>query len=84
MGETIEEPNELLTFSSEEELNDNEDNVVLLEMINGDEKVEEPKTSMIFTSLDEAISYYRKFAKQSGFGVLTRTTKNKKKWSTKI
>jgi hypothetical protein len=33
VGETIEEPNELLTFSSEEELNDNEDNVVLLEMI---------------------------------------------------
>jgi hypothetical protein len=48
VGETIEEPNELLTFSSKEELNDNEDNVVLLEMIDGDEKVEEPKTSMIF------------------------------------
>jgi len=59
-------------------LNDNEDNVVLLEMIDGDEKVEEPKTSIIFTSVDEVISYYRKFAKQSGFGVLTRTAKKKK------
>jgi hypothetical protein len=75
VGERIEEPKELMIFSLDEELNDNEDNVVLLEMIDGDEKVEEPKTSMTFTSLDEVISYYRKVAKQSGFGGLTRTKK---------
>jgi hypothetical protein len=46
VGETIEE---LMTFSSDEELNDNEDNVVLLEMIDRNKKVEELKTSMILT-----------------------------------
>jgi hypothetical protein len=72
VGETIVEP---LTSSSDEELNNEEDNVVLLKMIDGDEKVEEPKPSMTFTSVEEVRTYYRKFAKQAGFGVLTRTTK---------
>jgi len=72
VGETIAEP---LTSSSDEELNNEEDNVVLLKMIDGDEKVEEPKPSMTFTSVEEVRTYYRKFAKQAGFGVLTRTTK---------
>jgi len=48
VGETIAEPLEPLTSSSDEELNNEEDNVVLLKMINGDEKVEEPKPSMTF------------------------------------
>jgi hypothetical protein len=46
VGETIEES---MTFSSDEELNDNEDNVVLLEMIDMNKIVEELKTSMILT-----------------------------------
>jgi len=50
VGETIEEPNESMKFSSNEELNDKEDNVLLLKMIDGDEKVEEPKSSMTFSS----------------------------------
>jgi hypothetical protein len=77
VDETIEEPNESMTFSSDEELNDKEDNVVLLKMIDGNEKVEEPKPSMTFTSLAEVCSYYRKFAKQAGFDVIKRTTKRK-------
>jgi hypothetical protein len=46
VGETIEESKETMTFSSDKELNDKEDNVLLLKMIDGDEKVEEPKPSM--------------------------------------
>jgi hypothetical protein len=52
-------------------------NVVLLQMIDRDEKVEEPKPSMTFSSLEEVCSYYRKFASQVGFGVQRRTTKKK-------
>jgi hypothetical protein len=37
-----------MTFSSDKDLNDKEDNVVLLKMIDEDEKVEEPKESMTF------------------------------------
>jgi len=48
IGETIEESKELMTFSSDKDLNDKEDNVVLLKMIDEDEKVEEPKESMTF------------------------------------
>jgi hypothetical protein len=41
-------------------------------------KIEEPKLLMTSTSVDEVRTCYRKFAKQAGFGVLTRTTKKKK------
>jgi hypothetical protein len=78
VGETIAELPKPLTFSSDEELNNKEDNVVLLKMINGDEKVEEPKPFMTFTSEEEVRTYYRKFAKQAGFGELTRNTKKMK------
>jgi hypothetical protein len=44
VGETIAELLEPLTFRSDEELNNKEDSVVLLKMINGDEKFEEPKS----------------------------------------
>jgi hypothetical protein len=63
VGETIAELPEPLTFSSDEELNNKEDNVVLLKMINGDEKVEEPKPFMTFASKEEVRTYYRRFAK---------------------
>jgi hypothetical protein len=55
-------------FSLDEKLNNEEDSVVLLKMIDGDEKVEEPKPSMTFTSVDEVRTYYRKIAKQARFG----------------
>jgi hypothetical protein len=63
VGEIIEEPNESMTFSSDEELNNKEYNVVLLKMIDENEKVEEPKPSITFTSLEEVCSYYKMFAK---------------------
>jgi hypothetical protein len=75
VGETIAELPEPLTFSSDEELNNEDDSVVLVKMIDGDEKVEKPKSLMTFTLVEEVRTYYRKFAKQASFGVLTRTTK---------
>jgi hypothetical protein len=69
MGEKFEESKDLMTFISDEELNDEEENVVLPVVLKDDEKVEEPKESMTFSSLDEVCSYYRKYAKQAGFGI---------------
>jgi hypothetical protein len=65
----------MLVLCSEEEFDDNEDNIVLSEMIDGDDKVEEPQNSMSFSSHEEVISYYNKYAKQVGFGVLRRMIK---------
>jgi hypothetical protein len=72
VDEEVEEPKELMELCSEEELDDNEDNVVLPEMIDEDDKVEEPHKLMTFSSHEEVISYYKKYAKQVGFGVLRR------------
>jgi cell fate (sporulation/competence/biofilm development) regulator YmcA (YheA/YmcA/DUF963 family) len=47
-----------------------------LKLIDGVEKLEEPKEGMKFYSLDELASHYRTYAKQQGFGVVQ---KNKKK-----
>jgi hypothetical protein len=47
-----------------------------LKLIDGVEKLEEPKEGMKFNSLDELASHYRTYAKQQGFGVVQ---KNKKK-----
>jgi hypothetical protein len=63
---------DMLVLCSEEEFDDNEDNVVLPEMIDEDDKVEEPRKLMIFSSHEEVISYYKKYARQVGFGVLRR------------
>ncbi|GLT54152.1 hypothetical protein SLA2020_273750 [Shorea laevis] len=46
-------------------------------LVGGDEKVEEPKESMTFGSLDDVCSYYRKYAKQDGFGVVKRGIKKR-------
>jgi len=59
------------------ESEDNDDNCKFdLKLIDGVEKLEEPKEGMIFNSLDELASHYRTYAKQQGFGVVQ---KNKKK-----
>jgi hypothetical protein len=65
VGKKISELPEPLTFSSDKELNNEEDSVALLKMIDGDEKVEEHKPLMTFTSVNEVTTYYRKFVKQS-------------------
>jgi hypothetical protein len=57
VGEKIEEPKDSMTFISDEELNDDEENVVLHTMLKDDEKVEEPKQSMTFSSIEEVCSY---------------------------
>jgi hypothetical protein len=51
VGEKFEEPKDLMTFISDEGLNDEEENVVLLVVLKDDEKVEEPKASMTFSSI---------------------------------
>jgi hypothetical protein len=51
VGEKFEEPKDLMTFISDEELSDKEENVVLPVVLKDDEKVEEPKTSMTFRSI---------------------------------
>jgi hypothetical protein len=56
MGEKFEKSKDLMTFISDEELNDEEENVVLPVVLKDDEKVEEPKESMIFSSLEEVCS----------------------------
>jgi hypothetical protein len=66
---------DMLVLCSEEEFDDNKDNVVLSEMIDRDDKVEEPQNSMSFSSHEKVISYYKKYAKQVGFGVLRRMIK---------
>jgi hypothetical protein len=78
MGEKFEESKDLMTLISDEELNDEEENVVLPVLLKDDEKVEEPKESMTFSSLDKVCSYYRKYAKQAGFGVAQRSSRKKK------
>ena len=67
----------MLVLCSEEEFDDNEDNVVLSEMIDGDDKVEEPQNSMSFSSHEEVISYYKTYARQVSFGVLKRVIKKR-------
>ncbi|XP_062164654.1 protein FAR1-RELATED SEQUENCE 5-like [Alnus glutinosa] len=78
MGEKFEKSKDLMTFISDEELNDEEENVVLPVVLKDDEKVEEPKESMTFSSLDEVCSYYRKYAKSAGFGIAQRSSRKKK------
>ncbi|XP_062147823.1 protein FAR-RED IMPAIRED RESPONSE 1-like [Alnus glutinosa] len=46
-------------------------------LIDGDKVVEEPKSGMLFGSIEEVIDYYRNYGKQAGFGV---TQKKKKKY----
>ncbi|XP_062161880.1 protein FAR-RED IMPAIRED RESPONSE 1-like [Alnus glutinosa] len=43
-----------------------------------DEKVEEPKASMTFSSIEEVCSYYRRYAKQAGFGIAHRSSRKTK------
>jgi hypothetical protein len=43
------------------ELNDKEDNEPQYKMIDVNDKVEEPKESMMFDSLEEVEDYYRKY-----------------------
>ncbi|XP_062163770.1 putative UPF0481 protein At3g02645 [Alnus glutinosa] len=78
MGEKFEESKDLMTFISDEELNDEEENVVLPVVLKDDEKVEEPKASMTFSSIEEVCSYYKKYAKQAGFGLAHRSSRKKK------
>jgi hypothetical protein len=78
VGEKFEEPNDLMTFISDEELSDKEENVVLPVVLKDDEKVEEPKESMTFSSIEEVCSYYRRYAKQAGFGIAHRSSRKKK------
>ncbi|XP_062145444.1 protein FAR1-RELATED SEQUENCE 8-like [Alnus glutinosa] len=73
--EKVEEPKDLMTFSSDEELSDKEENVVLPVVLKDDEKIEEPKSLMTFSSIEEVCSYYRRYAKQAGFGVAHRTSR---------
>jgi hypothetical protein len=51
------------------------DNGTLNDMIDDDDKVEEPKVSMTFSSLETVIAYYKKYAKQTGFAVIKRGIK---------
>jgi hypothetical protein len=47
-------------------------------MIDGDDKVEEPKELTVFDSLKEVEDYYRKNGQQVGFGVVKRSRKKGK------
>nr|POF16174.1 protein far1-related sequence 8 [Quercus suber] len=38
-------------------------------------KVEDPKLGMMFDSIDDAVIYYRRYAKEKGFAVAKRTSK---------
>jgi hypothetical protein len=67
-----------MTFSSDEELNDEEENVALPVVLKDDEKVEKPKASMTFSSIEEVCSYYRRYAKQAGFGIVHRSSRKNK------
>jgi hypothetical protein len=51
-------------------LSDKEENVVLPVVLKDDEKIEEPKSSMTFSSIEEVCSYYMRYAKQIGFGIV--------------
>jgi hypothetical protein len=77
VGEIFEEPKDALTYISDEELNDEEENVALPLMLKDDEKVEEPKKSMTFSLIEEVCSYYRTYSKQAGFGIAYRNSRKK-------
>jgi hypothetical protein len=47
-------------------------------VLKDDEKIEEPKSSMTFSSIEEVCSYYRRYAKQAGFGIAHRTSRKTK------
>ncbi|XP_062162193.1 uncharacterized protein LOC133869255 [Alnus glutinosa] len=66
-----------IELDDEEEFDDKEDNGSLYEIIDGNGKVEEPKSGSTFSSLEEVVSYYRKYAKQIGFAVIRRGIKKK-------
>jgi hypothetical protein len=59
-------------------LSDEEENLVLHVVLKDDGKVEEPKASMTFSSIEEVCSYYRRYAKQAGFGITHRSSRKKK------
>jgi hypothetical protein len=65
------------------ELDDKEDHDSQYKIIDGDEKVQEPKELMVFSSKEEVCLYYTTYAKQAGFGVLKRGKKKNKDGSTK-
>ncbi|XP_062165011.1 protein FAR1-RELATED SEQUENCE 5-like [Alnus glutinosa] len=50
------------------ELDDKEDNEPQYKMIDMNDKVEEPKESMMFDSMEKVEDYYRKYGQQVGFG----------------
>jgi hypothetical protein len=52
------------------ELDDKEDNEPQYKMIDVNDKVEEPKESMMFDSMEEVEDYYRKYGQQVGFGMV--------------
>jgi hypothetical protein len=60
------------------EMDDKEDTDAQYKIIDGDEKVEEPKELMVFSSEEEVCLYYRTYAKQVGFGVVKRGKKKSK------
>ena len=62
-------------MDDKEELDDRADNDTLNDMIDEDDKVEEPKISMTFTSKETVIAYYKKYAKQTVFVVIKRGIK---------
>lgn len=39
------------------------------------DRIEEPKVGMIFDSIDDVVEFYRKYAKEKGFGMSIRTSK---------
>jgi len=56
---------------SDVESDDNEDQCEW-KLIDDDGNVEQPKKSMTFDSIEELKSYYRRFGKQMGFGVVQK------------
>jgi len=53
-----------------DQLNDGVDNCrSKAKLIDGDKVVEEPKSGMLFGSIEEVVDYYRNYGKQAGFGV---------------
>lgn len=57
-------------MADKEELDDRADNGTLNNIIDNDDKVEEPTVLMTFSSLKTVIAYYKKYAKQTGFTVV--------------
>jgi hypothetical protein len=56
---------------SDEESDDNEDKCNW-KLLDEDENVEQPKKGMTFSSMEELKSYYRRFGKKRGFGVIQK------------